>query len=372
MPYDRDCCLLISDHVSNLWRMKPKRSISFAANWIIKAGWVWLNFLKFKINYNTLSIVGEVISRKVVPTQATATEKPTNNSSPKVFIYLTQTEQCLPSNLASSSEIGDPETCHCDVIVLSFRTKCQVQKSPHITYLFDPNTGWGTGRNVLYFAAMKRSPKYHYYIFMDEDVVLSFNSFASHEMTRLPPYRVVEQWLLDYEPVVGVLDYGVHHGASWTNDRRRNICNMTDSPLVIPTIWFDGVFNAFHFKAIEHLFPYRVQYEKISWWSLHRYIWSAVELIFRGQALMFVAVTAGNPTHRSYPKSLVDISTYWRDYIDTIREEAPLVYRDQPLFEDFRQNLENYVITSSTYCMTVIRHQPIKPYSHFDSQTEFQ
>ena len=40
------------------------------------------------------------------------------------FIYLTETEQCLPRNLASSSEIGDPETCNCDVIVLSFRAKC--------------------------------------------------------------------------------------------------------------------------------------------------------------------------------------------------------------------------------------------------------
>ena len=114
-----------------------------------------------------------------------------------------------------------PETCNCDVIVLSFRTKCQVQKSPHITYLFDPNTGWGTGRNELYFAAITRSPKYHYYIFMDDDVMLNFNSFAPPQMKKLPPFRVFEQWLLDYEPVVGVLDYGVHYGASWTKDRRR-------------------------------------------------------------------------------------------------------------------------------------------------------
>ena len=107
-------------------------------------------------------LVGEIVSRKVVPTQDTATEKAKTSSSPKVLIYLTQTEQCLPSNLAFSSEIGDPETCNCDVIVLSYRIKCQVQKSPYITYLFYPDTGWGTGRNVLYFAAITRSPKYHY------------------------------------------------------------------------------------------------------------------------------------------------------------------------------------------------------------------
>ena len=317
-----------------------------------------------------MSIVDEIVSRKVVPTQATDTEKPTNNSSPKVFIYLTQTEQCLPSNFASSSEIGDPETCNCDVIVLSFRTKCQVQKSPHITYLFDPNTGWGTGRNVLYFAAITRSPKYHYYIFMDDDVMLHFNSFAPPQMKKLPPFRVFEQWLLDYEPVVGVLDYGVHYGASWTKDRRRTICKKTDNSLVITSVWFDGVFNAFHYKAIEHLFPYRTQYEKISWWSLHRYMCTAVELIFRGQALMYVPITAGNPTHRSYPKSVSNMSVYWRSYVDTIRAEAPLVYRNQSLFDVLRQNLEDYIMKTRTYCMTESRHQPIKPYAHFDSRTE--
>ena len=43
----------------------------------------------------------------------------------KPFIYLTETDYCLPRNLASSSEIGDTETSNCDVIVLSFRAKCQ-------------------------------------------------------------------------------------------------------------------------------------------------------------------------------------------------------------------------------------------------------
>lgn len=47
------------------------------------------------------------------------------SATQKPFIYLTETEQCLPENLASSSQIGDSETCNCDVIVLSFRVKCQ-------------------------------------------------------------------------------------------------------------------------------------------------------------------------------------------------------------------------------------------------------
>jgi len=185
-------------------------------------------------------------------------------------------------------------------------------------------------------------------------------------MEKHKPFRVVERWLLDYEPVVGVLNYGGHHGAWWTFGRREAVCGITEKSLVIPAVWFDGVFNAHHYKSIQHLFPYRVQYEKVSWWSIHRYLFSAVELKFRGQALMFVPVTAGNPTHRSYPKSLKNIQIYWRDYIETIKQETPSVYRNRSIFEDFKQNLDNYVINTLTYCMNVTRHQPIVPYAHFE------
>ena len=132
----------------------------------------------------------------------------------KPFIYLTETEQCLPPNLATSSQIGDPETCDCDVIVLSFRTRCREDNQPtHVSYLFDPNTGWASGRNLLFFAALDRKPGYHYYIFINDDTVLEFNKFTPVDMTKMSPFRAVEKWLLDYEPAVGVLDYRVHNGA---------------------------------------------------------------------------------------------------------------------------------------------------------------
>jgi len=72
----------------------------------------------------------------------------------KPFIYLTGTEQCLPANLATSSQIGDPNTCSCDVMVLSFRVQCRTpQDQSHISYLFDPNTGWrlGIGKKCALF-----------------------------------------------------------------------------------------------------------------------------------------------------------------------------------------------------------------------------
>ena len=126
------------------------------------------------------------------------------SSTRKQFVYLTETEQCLPPNLASSSEIGDQETCNCDVIVLSFRAKCQENNQSHITYLFDPNTLFASGRNVLFFAAMDRRPGYHYYIFINDDTILRYSEFIPANMTKMSPFRAVENWLLDYEPAVGL------------------------------------------------------------------------------------------------------------------------------------------------------------------------
>ncbi|KAJ7380231.1 hypothetical protein OS493_010946 [Desmophyllum pertusum] len=127
----------------------------------------------------------------------------------KPFIYLTQTEECLPSNLVST--IGFNATqCNCDVIVLSYQTECTERKPAHHL---------GIGRNMLYFTALSRERGYHYYIFMDDDVTLTFNEFTPPEMKKVQPFRAVEEWLLDYEPAVGVLDYTVHHGAKWTFER---------------------------------------------------------------------------------------------------------------------------------------------------------
>ena len=79
----------------------------------------------------------KAVSGEVTPTQVNISEE-ANATNVVEF-----TEQCLPLNLASSSEIGNPDTCNCNVIVLSFQDKClEDHNSSHITYLFDPNTGW--------------------------------------------------------------------------------------------------------------------------------------------------------------------------------------------------------------------------------------
>ncbi|XP_078378908.1 uncharacterized protein LOC144662050 [Oculina patagonica] len=283
----------------------------------------------------------------------------------KAFIYLTEAEQCLPPNLANSSQIGDPETCNCDVIVLSFKSECKQDNRSHVSYLFDPNTHFASGRNVLFFDAMDRRPGYRYYIFLDDDTILKYNRFTPITMKKLSPFRAVEKWLLDYEPAVGVLDYEVHHGASVVLQRRKQLCGLNETSLVLPTVFYDAIFNAFHHKAIEHILPYPTQYEDECWYASHRNTMILVEVKFPGQALMFVSVTAGNPIHRDYPKDQTNINKIMREFIERIRQEAPLELMDHVLFKQLQEDPDVHLSErSKSFCVKVNRHQPIIPYRH--------
>jgi len=283
----------------------------------------------------------------------------------KPFIYLTETEQCLRRNLDTSSQIGDPVTCNCDVIVLSFRAKCQDNNQAHITYLFDPNTLFASGRNVLFFAALDRRPGYHYYIFINDDTILKYNEFTPANMTKMSPFRAVENWLLDYEPAVGVLDYKFHHGARIVLNSRRELCGINESSLVLPTVFFDAIFNAFHHKAVEHILPYPTQYERGCIYASNRDTMIAVEVKFGGQALLFAPVTAANPKHRKYDRSSTNLTAISREFIARIKQEAPPTLRNHIIFEMLHKNPSKYLNTGSpSFCVNITRHQPIIPYRH--------
>ena len=297
----------------------------------------------------------------------------------KPFLYLTQTEQCLPPYLAKSSQIGDPATCNCDVLVLSYQDKCQADqdKQSHISYLFDPNTLFPSGRNVLFFAAMKRRPGYHYYIFLNDDTVLKFNRFTPTNMTKMSPFRVVEKWLSDYEPAVGVLDYK-QHGASIMLDIRRHICGITETSLIIPTVFFDAIFNAFHHKAVEHILPYPTQYERECIFTSNRNTMIVVEVKFGGQALLFAPVTANNLKHRRHDKKCREkLITAMREFTGRIKQEAPLKLRNHVIFKMLLADTDSYLLkprpdrlnystglppVSRSVCVNATRRQPIIPY----------
>jgi len=301
-------------------------------------------------------------------TVTTTAEKSTSITS-KPFIYLAQTEKCLPEYLLSSTRIGDSKTCNCDVIILSYKEKCKDEKPSHISYVLVKESTWSTGRNLLYFVAIERLRHYHYYIFIDDDVDLGFNSFSSEEIKRLTPFRAFEQWLLDDEPAVGVVNW---QDGETLLERRRLICGINEpAPHVVPVIWFDAHFDAFHHQSIRHILPYPTQYDKESWWIAQLHVIYSAELIFRGQALEYLAVTVYNRQHRAYPRGNKD--TYLARVpviIQDIQNNAPAAYQNHTLFNTLKTNqLQWYNTNTTTYCMNTTHRHPIVAFSHFEGQS---
>ena len=114
---------------------------------------------------------------------------------PTRFLYLLETESCLPNHLNTAEAIGKDTTCQCDVLTLSFRNVCKVSGSPHI---FKPGTTWAAGRNLLYKIAKRRSEKYLYYIFLDDDILLKVKLPRPNEN----PWRLFENFLNRIQPAV--------------------------------------------------------------------------------------------------------------------------------------------------------------------------
>ncbi|XP_078367091.1 uncharacterized protein LOC144651092 isoform X1 [Oculina patagonica] len=311
-------------------------------------------------------------SREAVNATTRTPNESTQFSTPKQFIYLTQTEQCLPKILNSSKAIGDEKMCNCDVIVLSYRTVCQEEKRPHISYIFVGESSWNLGRNILYFVARERIPGYNYYIFLDDDVDLQFNYFTPQEMKMLTPFRAFEEWLLDYQPAVGVADMPYGQSAPLILEKRRLKCGINETSMVIPTAWFDAMFNAFHHKAIEHILPYPTKYDRQSWWASQLHVICSIELKFRGQAMMFVPITLTNQQHRGYPREAQNFTAQARDFVEEIQNRAPVVYQNRSLFNKLKSSLvhEYRNLEAATYCMNVTRRHPIVPYLHFENESQ--
>ena len=134
-------------------------------------------------------------------------------------------------------------------------------------------------------------------------------------MKRLAPFRAFEHWLLDDEPAVGVVDF--NKLGKTLLKRRRVICNTNESTVVVPVIWFDALFNA-------------TRYDRDSWWISQFHVIYSAELIFRGQALEYVAITAYNRQHRPYPRGTRMYSARTPAIVEDIRNKAPAVIKTAP------------------------------------------
>ena len=70
----------------------------------------------------------------------------------------------------------------------------------------------------------------------------------------------------------------------------------------IGTVWFDAMFNAFHYKSIRHVLPYDPAFDEQTWWASQMSIIIRSEILFRGQAVLHTDLLNYNGKYRPYPR----------------------------------------------------------------------
>ena len=298
----------------------------------------------------------------------------------KRFLYLVQSENCLPENLVEYGTLGNGEDR--DVIVLNWRERCREHTEKdldHLEYIFNNKTSWGSGRNLLYQVAQERNRGYSYFIFMDEDITFSFTQGISTDVYKQPncsALRNFERFLMDYQPAVGLTHFCSRCGKLLSNGSYVNsLCCSTrtassDLPPLLPvSIGFDAAFNAFHVDAIEHILPYKLKYENESWWDSQKYVILKADVVFRGQVVRYNAITALNNKHRDYPRKILD---NWVDILQEIRANTPSQYYNESVFRleplvDMVPEVSGNVMYTSRFNLTIPHPRtPLSPYSHFE------
>ncbi len=231
-----------------------------------------------------------------MPTQHVGTMQ---GSTPSRLLYLVQTESCLYDRLVQAFK--NASVCQCDALVLSYKQPCTVATSSNVDYLFNSSTTWTTGRNLLYHVAkMRRSERYLYYAFIDDDIILEG---ATEEKQ---PWRAFEDFLRRIEPAVAAIELAktnkclpVIHEA-----RQKHGCRLNGSPEYLPTVKFDPAVNAFHYQAVDYILPYSSKFDNVTWWASGIGMLIKCEVIFQGQVVLHTGLRADNTKHRQYPRRL--------------------------------------------------------------------
>ena len=280
----------------------------------------------------------------------------------KKFAYLTQTESCLYDYLRSPQQLGDSTSCQCDVLVLSYKQKCNDASLPHVEYIFDPNTTWTPGRNLLYRSIMKREQKYLYYTFLDDDVTLHFKE---KPQVNLNPWREYEKSLLQLRPPIAVswITVEAHFSKYYKGE-----CSYPNKTDFLPFPWYDAMFNSFHSKVIDYLLPYYDKMESISCWYSQLYLIVKSDLMFPGQVFHHVNVLAENTLHRPYVRQGYNSDTV-RAFLNDLKSEIPTEYQEriQPRIEDWVKNLKQKEQPRYHCPLFPVVMTPLVPYSYLDS-----
>ncbi|CAH1781466.1 unnamed protein product [Owenia fusiformis] len=291
------------------------------------------------------------------------------NQSRKQFLYLVQTEECLPDNLLGKPVLGDAYTA--DVLVLSFKRECKYDKNmKHLIYIYsqDKGTTWESGRNYLYTFAKEHLKTYTYYIFMDDDLdfFVTKSKFLQEELVQqvqqsdVSILRQFEDFLLRSKPALSApfrINYSPDDDpydivecclGNYNVDTQWNLSEK------VPMIRFDECFIAIHKDAVDHIMPIITKYEHIDVWGSCKYFHMKAYFMFRKQMSRFTPMTVYNKRHNTYPQNTV---TY-PDVISNILLETPNKLREKPIFLNAKRGLA--IKSVQTYIMVDPRKPPFQ------------
>ena len=285
------------------------------------------------------------------------------------FIYMTQTESCLGPYLLRPDIFGNG--CKNDVLVLSWEKPCAQNLTylKHIKYIYKANSSWSEGRNILYRFAKEIPQNYLYYIFMDDDMTFQFTNSAFRKRYRdlgcSSPLQAFEDFLLKHEPAIGVPLFCSGRG------RCDNMKRLKPMPEYLPvTIWFDAAVTAFHRNALDLMLPYRLDYEKKSWYQSQKFVILGAYLMFRGQVLRFAPLSATNNAHREYPRWNSD---NWAHIYNILKEEMPKEFKDQVdwSWKPTKRNIKTLPVVQNDTVITPmwkmkipVGKMTVEPYKH--------
>ena len=283
---------------------------------------------------------------------------------PVKFLYLLQTESCLSAYL--QEVIGDPSICSCNVLVLSYRIKCDELPPSNVKYIYVGNrTSWGGGRNVLYEDAMKHGPVYLFYIFLDDDITID----REGNETKSKPWRRFEEFLRRVEPAAAAIDIMDRLWLRRAANGRNNMqCSQSvnKSGEYFSVARYDAAFNAFHNKTVRHILPYTSKFDNTSWIFSAMYMNIKIELMYAGHSVLHNKIFATNPSHRPYPKHWPD-SSQWRNIVDEAANDLPEKYRNSKLLSGWRKDGIQHEQKSPTLCLPPPPPKiPIRQFAYLD------
>jgi len=144
--------------------------------------------------------------------------------------YLVQTPDYIPDYVKILEDMGR------DVYIHSWKRPVE-----HKNNIFFPDSTVWEGRNKLIEAVPK---KYLYYVVLDDDLELFIREKKYSEDRGKNPWKVFDDFLIEYEPAVGTLAYRFHQ--KFTT--------------------YDTAVLAFHRDIIDLCFPTFLGFDDISWW----------------------------------------------------------------------------------------------------------